>query len=61
MIASFPESLANPGYLREVATAEQADVLHKQIKEAEPVVASYCSRWDWGIGIGNEHADWPMR
>jgi len=44
LIASFPESLANTGYLREVANGEQADELHKKIKEAEPVVSNYCTR-----------------
>uniref|UniRef100_A0A914W2J4 CID domain-containing protein n=1 Tax=Plectus sambesii TaxID=2011161 RepID=A0A914W2J4_9BILA len=43
-IASFPEAVANPAFLRQIANSEQADVLHKKIKEAEPVVDDYCKR-----------------
>jgi hypothetical protein len=44
LIASFPEAIANPTFLKQIATNEHAEDLHKKIKEAEPVVSDYCSR-----------------
>ncbi|VDO53700.1 unnamed protein product [Onchocerca flexuosa] len=44
MIASFPETIANPALLKPIRSESQAVELLKKIKEAEPVVKEYCKR-----------------
>ncbi|EJD75476.1 hypothetical protein, variant [Loa loa] len=44
LIASFPETIANPALLKPIKNESQATELLKKIKEAEPVVKEYCKR-----------------
>ncbi|VDM97998.1 unnamed protein product [Thelazia callipaeda] len=44
LIASFPETIANPALLKPIKDESQAVELLKKIKEAEPVVKEYCKR-----------------
>uniref|UniRef100_A0AAF5PRA1 CID domain-containing protein n=1 Tax=Wuchereria bancrofti TaxID=6293 RepID=A0AAF5PRA1_WUCBA len=44
LIASFPETIANPALLKPIRNESQAMELLKKIKEAEPVVKKYCKR-----------------
>ncbi|KAL4002983.1 RNA polymerase II-binding domain family protein [Acanthocheilonema viteae] len=44
LIASFPETIANPALLKPITNESQAVELLKKIKEAEPVVKEYCKR-----------------
>ncbi|VDN30825.1 unnamed protein product, partial [Gongylonema pulchrum] len=44
LIASFPETIANPALLKPIKNEAQAKELFKKIKESEPVVKEYCKR-----------------
>uniref|UniRef100_A0A914CAK3 CID domain-containing protein n=1 Tax=Acrobeloides nanus TaxID=290746 RepID=A0A914CAK3_9BILA len=43
-IADFPENIANPALLKNIANREDAQELMDKINEANPVVDSYCAR-----------------
>ncbi|VDN32546.1 unnamed protein product [Gongylonema pulchrum] len=45
LIASFPETIANPALLKPIKNEAQAKELFKKIKESEPVVKEYCKRY----------------
>ncbi|VDK27503.1 unnamed protein product, partial [Anisakis simplex] len=42
LIASFPESIANPSLLKPIKKEVEAKALVSKIEEAEPVVKEYC-------------------
>ncbi|KHN72031.1 CID domain-containing protein 1 [Toxocara canis] len=44
LIASFPESIANPSLLKPIKREAEARALKEKIEEAEPVVKEYCER-----------------
>uniref|UniRef100_A0A915BIP6 CID domain-containing protein n=2 Tax=Parascaris univalens TaxID=6257 RepID=A0A915BIP6_PARUN len=44
LIASFPESIANPSLLKPIKKEAEAKALKEKIDEAEPVVMEYCER-----------------
>ncbi|KAI1721428.1 cell-cycle alteration and expression-elevated protein in tumor domain-containing protein [Ditylenchus destructor] len=44
LIASYPETVANPIHLKNLKTGEKAQELMERIEEASPVVNAYCER-----------------
>uniref|UniRef100_A0A0N5AQ93 CID domain-containing protein n=1 Tax=Syphacia muris TaxID=451379 RepID=A0A0N5AQ93_9BILA len=44
LIASFPEAIANPVYLKGIKNDKQARALLERINEADPIVKNYCKR-----------------
>ncbi|VDD91687.1 unnamed protein product [Enterobius vermicularis] len=44
LIASFPEAIANPVYLKGIKNEKQARALLERINEADPIVKNYCKR-----------------
>lgn len=47
LIASYPESIANPMYLKQIKSETAAEDLLNKIKEANPVITAYCERLDF--------------